>query len=142
MDLPQVTSIENYMRLTCQNGSKWFDRSNVTGVVLLIWLVGFVASGLQFAYNISFNYCNRKSNQHLSSFETGEQTFMSVYIGQIGKTVGGGNYDLNVNICKSSHLNSPSRCARGISSRSTSHHLLRAHSNHYRRKKVYEPAKL
>jgi hypothetical protein len=73
MDRLQVTSIENYMRLcTTQDGAQWFGRSNVTTIMLLIWFIGFVASGLQFTKNFSFDYCIRKNSKKLSTTETGK----------------------------------------------------------------------
>lgn len=73
MGRPQVTSIENYMRLcTTQDGAQWFERSNVTTIMLLIWLIGFVASGLQFTKNFSFDYCNRYNSKKLLPIEMGK----------------------------------------------------------------------
>ncbi|CAG9801627.1 unnamed protein product [Chironomus riparius] len=70
-----VTSIENYMRLcTTQDGTQqWFSRSNVTAIILLIWFIGCVASGLQYVSEVSFDYCkrNKNSNKTLLPFETG-----------------------------------------------------------------------
>jgi hypothetical protein len=72
----QVTAIENYMRLcTSQDGTQqWFARSTVTAILLLIWFIGSVASGLQYVYDVSFDYCVRKQDGHstLLPFETGE----------------------------------------------------------------------
>lgn len=60
------------MRLcTTQDGPQWFGRSNVTAIILLIWFIGSVASGLQYVYDVSFDYCNRKNNKHLLPVETG-----------------------------------------------------------------------
>jgi len=82
---PQVTSIENYMRLcTSQETAPWFGRTTVTAIVLLIWFIGCVASALQYVYEVSFDYCNRKGkNKRLQPFETGKPhivgTSQSVY---------------------------------------------------------------
>jgi hypothetical protein len=71
----QVTSIENYMRLctTTQDGEQpWFARNNVTAILLLIWFIGSVASGLQYVYDVSFDYCKRKEDSGtLLPVETG-----------------------------------------------------------------------
>ena len=76
---PQVTSIENYMRLcTTQDGTQqWFARSNVTAIILLIWFIGSVASGLQYVSEVSFDYCKRNetNNKTLLPFETGNMLF-------------------------------------------------------------------
>lgn len=73
----QVTSIENYMRLCTsqQDGTQWFGRSNITAIILLIWFIGCVASGLQYVYDVSFDYCNRKNNKNLLPIETGKLMF-------------------------------------------------------------------
>lgn len=64
-------SIENYFRLcTAQNEPSWFNRTNVTVILLLIWFVSCLASGMQFVYDISFDYCDRKSN-HIVPSEAG-----------------------------------------------------------------------
>lgn len=70
---PQVSSIENYMRLctTQQDGTQWFGRSNITVIIILIWIIGCVASGLQYFYEVSFDYCKRKNNKDLLPIETG-----------------------------------------------------------------------
>lgn len=64
------------MRLcTAQDGNQpWFSRSNVTAILLLIWFIGCVASGLQYVYDVSFDYCERKksNNKTLLPFETGK----------------------------------------------------------------------
>ena len=69
----QMTSIENYMRLcTSQEEPPFFGRSNVTATMLLIWVIGSVASGLQYIYKVSFDYCERKNaNSTLKPFEMG-----------------------------------------------------------------------
>lgn len=75
LNTPQVTSIENYMRLctnTTPDGTQWFGRSNVTVIILLIWFIGSVTSGLQFAYDVTFDYCTRKNNKKLLPLETGQ----------------------------------------------------------------------
>lgn len=58
-----------------QDGTQWFGRSNITAIILLIWIIGSVASGLQYVYNVSFDYCNRKNNKQLLPIETGECEF-------------------------------------------------------------------
>ncbi|EDS36943.1 conserved hypothetical protein [Culex quinquefasciatus] len=66
-----IMSIENYFRLcTAQNEPSWFNRTNVTVILLLIWFVSCLASGMQFVYDISFDYCDRKSN-HIVPSEAG-----------------------------------------------------------------------
>lgn len=57
----QLSATENYLRLcTPQDVRSYFNRRNTTTVLLLIWFVGSVASGLQFVFEISFDYCTRK----------------------------------------------------------------------------------
>lgn len=46
-------------------------RSNVTAILLLIWFIASVASGLQYVYTASFDYCHRKNvHSPLTTYET------------------------------------------------------------------------
>ncbi|XP_055531912.1 melatonin receptor type 1A-like [Wyeomyia smithii] len=66
-----MMAIENYLRLcTSQNERSWFNKTNVTVILLLIWFVASLTSGMQFVYDISFDYCDRKSN-HIVPSEAG-----------------------------------------------------------------------
>lgn len=42
--------------------TEWFNKTNTTVIVLTIWVIGSVSSGAQFLFNLSFDYCTRKSN--------------------------------------------------------------------------------
>uniref|UniRef100_A0AAG5D5N2 G-protein coupled receptors family 1 profile domain-containing protein n=1 Tax=Anopheles atroparvus TaxID=41427 RepID=A0AAG5D5N2_ANOAO len=56
-----MMAIENYLRLcTFQNERGWFNKTNTTAILLLIWAVACIASGMQFVYDIRFDYCNWK----------------------------------------------------------------------------------
>lgn len=46
--------------------------------MLLIWFIGCVAAGLQYVYDVSFDYCERKkiSNKNLLPYETGMKSFL------------------------------------------------------------------
>lgn len=72
------------MRLcTAQDGTQpWFSRSNVTAILLLIWFIGCVASGLQYVYDVSFDYCERKrsNNKNVLPFEAGKRTFTNIVV--------------------------------------------------------------
>ncbi|KFB48768.1 AGAP005356-PA-like protein [Anopheles sinensis] len=60
----QMMAIENYLRLcTFQNERGWFNKTNTTAILLLIWAVACIASGMQFVYDIRFDYCNWKVQQ-------------------------------------------------------------------------------
>lgn len=71
------------MRLcTAQDGTQqWFSRSNVTAIILLIWFIGCVASGLQYVSEVSFDYCkrNKNNNKTLLPFETGNVPFLIIH---------------------------------------------------------------
>lgn len=58
----QFSAIENYVRLcTPQDIRTWFNKRNTTTILLLIWVLGSVASGMQFIFDISFDYCTRRT---------------------------------------------------------------------------------
>ncbi|XP_053676521.1 melatonin receptor type 1B-A-like [Anopheles nili] len=59
-----MMAVENYLRLcTFQNERSWFNRTNTTAILLLIWAAACIASGMQFVYDIRFNYCNWRARQ-------------------------------------------------------------------------------
>lgn len=59
----QLTAFENYLRLcTPQDSPSWFNRSNTTIILLTVWVVAFVASGIQYVSNVGFDFCNRQWN--------------------------------------------------------------------------------
>ncbi|XP_058125015.1 melatonin receptor type 1B-like [Anopheles ziemanni] len=59
-----MMAIENYLRLcTFQNERGWFNKTKTTAILLLIWTVACIASGMQFMYDIRFDYCNWKVQQ-------------------------------------------------------------------------------
>jgi hypothetical protein len=41
----------------------WFKKTNTTIILLMIWFIGCILSGLQYFYNYSFDYCERNSNE-------------------------------------------------------------------------------
>ncbi|XP_049546047.1 melatonin receptor type 1B-like [Anopheles darlingi] len=54
-----MMAAENYLRLcTFQNEPGWFNKTNTTAILLLIWALACIASGMQFVYDIRFDYCN------------------------------------------------------------------------------------
>lgn len=122
---PQVTSIENYMRLcTSQDGSQWFGRSNVTAIILLVWFIGCVASSLQYVYKVSFDYCQRANNKKLLPIETGKGALCRHFVVSL-------TFHVSIHRCPS--------CSRAPP---TCHHLARPLSHHHRRQKVHESAEL
>lgn len=49
------------MRLcTPQDSVKWFNRSNTTYILLSVWFVAIVASGIQYFFNVGFDFCDRQ----------------------------------------------------------------------------------
>uniref|UniRef100_A0A182PB70 G-protein coupled receptors family 1 profile domain-containing protein n=1 Tax=Anopheles epiroticus TaxID=199890 RepID=A0A182PB70_9DIPT len=55
----EMMAVENYLRLcTFQNERGWFNKTNTTAILLLIWAAACIASGMQFVYDIRFDYCN------------------------------------------------------------------------------------
>ncbi|XP_058066391.1 melatonin receptor type 1B-A-like [Anopheles bellator] len=59
-----MMAAENYLRLcTFQNERGWFNKTNTTAILLLIWAVACIASGMQFVYDIRFDYCNWRVQQ-------------------------------------------------------------------------------
>lgn len=51
------------MRLcTSQDNPPWFSKTKTTTILLFIWFVGSISSGLQWAFNLSFDYCTRNSS--------------------------------------------------------------------------------
>lgn len=51
------------MRLcTPQDSPSWFNRSNTTAILLTVWLVAGIASGIQYVSNMGLDFCNRKWN--------------------------------------------------------------------------------
>nr|XP_029735654.1 melatonin receptor type 1B-like [Aedes albopictus] len=66
-----IMAVENYLRLcTAQNERSWFSRTSVTVILLTIWIVAGLFSGMQFMYEIDFDYCDRKS-KHMVPPEAG-----------------------------------------------------------------------
>lgn len=67
----QIMAVENYLRLcTTQNERSWFSRTSVTVILLTVWIVAGLFSGMQFMYDIDFDYCDRKS-KHMVPPEAG-----------------------------------------------------------------------
>uniref|UniRef100_A0A182WAM1 G-protein coupled receptors family 1 profile domain-containing protein n=1 Tax=Anopheles minimus TaxID=112268 RepID=A0A182WAM1_9DIPT len=61
-----MMAVENYLRLcTFQNERGWFNKTNTTAILLLIWAVACIASGMQFVYEIRFDYCNWRVHQDI-----------------------------------------------------------------------------
>jgi hypothetical protein len=59
----KMTAIENYLRLCSpQEDQNWFNRTNTTAILLIIWIIGSGLSGSQFVYTTSFDYCTRKTS--------------------------------------------------------------------------------
>ncbi|XP_049293708.1 melatonin receptor type 1B-A-like [Anopheles funestus] len=59
-----MMAVENYLRLcTFQNERGWFNKTNTTAILLLIWAVACISSGMQFVYDIRFDYCNWRVHQ-------------------------------------------------------------------------------
>lgn len=57
----QLTAFENYLRLcTPQDSPSWFNRSNTTTILLIVWFVASVASAIQYTSDIGFDFCQRK----------------------------------------------------------------------------------
>lgn len=57
----QLTAFENYLRLcTPQDTTSWFNRSNTTTILLIVWFVSSAASGIQYTSDIGFDFCQRK----------------------------------------------------------------------------------
>lgn len=57
------TAIENYLRLCCTSPSCSpcpLTPAYITTIILTYWVLSGLASGLQFAMDISFDYCTRK----------------------------------------------------------------------------------
>lgn len=70
----QSTAIENYLRLcTPQDVSSWFDKRTTTTILLVIWSLGIIVSGVQYKLNLSFDFCTRQSN--------GDFTYQATVIG-------------------------------------------------------------
>uniref|UniRef100_A0A182LVW2 G-protein coupled receptors family 1 profile domain-containing protein n=1 Tax=Anopheles culicifacies TaxID=139723 RepID=A0A182LVW2_9DIPT len=62
----EMMAVENYLRLcTFQNERGWFNKTNTTAILLLIWAVACIASGMQFVYDIRFDYCNWRVHQDI-----------------------------------------------------------------------------
>ncbi|XP_031617955.1 melatonin receptor type 1B-A-like isoform X2 [Contarinia nasturtii] len=56
-----LTAFENYLRLcTPQDSPSWFNRSNTTIILLSVWLVAGLASGVQYITNVGFDFCSRE----------------------------------------------------------------------------------
>uniref|UniRef100_A0A182KH48 G-protein coupled receptors family 1 profile domain-containing protein n=1 Tax=Anopheles christyi TaxID=43041 RepID=A0A182KH48_9DIPT len=67
-----MMAVENYLRLcTFQNEPGWFNKTNTTAILLLIWAVACIASGMQFVYDIRFDYCNWRVRQASIPHEAG-----------------------------------------------------------------------
>lgn len=114
------------MRLcTTQDGTQWFGRSNVTAIILLIWFIGCVASGMQYVYDVSFDYCNRKNNKQLLPLETG---------GWINSLM------MKLNIEWPYILRPMRRRHRNAHPTPTLHHVSRSHPNHNWCEKIHESA--
>ncbi|XP_053665581.1 melatonin receptor type 1B-like [Anopheles marshallii] len=59
-----MMAVENYLRLcTFQNERGWFNKTNTTAILLLIWAVACISSVMQFVYDIRFDYCNWRVHQ-------------------------------------------------------------------------------
>lgn len=57
-----TTAAENYVRLCCSSPvcPSLVTPTAITTLILIYWLLSGLASGLQFAMDISFDYCTRK----------------------------------------------------------------------------------
>jgi hypothetical protein len=57
-----AVAAENYVRLCCSSATyELLSRSKITAILLLFWSVSAVTSGLQFAPDLSFDYCTRRN---------------------------------------------------------------------------------
>lgn len=56
-----MTAIENYMRLC--TSKEWFKKTNTTWIVLIIWMICGILSGVQYVHQMDFDYCKLKTNK-------------------------------------------------------------------------------
>ncbi|XP_031617954.1 melatonin receptor type 1B-A-like isoform X1 [Contarinia nasturtii] len=58
-----LTAVENYLRLcTPQDSPSWFNRSKTTRIILVVWLVAVITSGIQYTTNVGLDFCNCEWN--------------------------------------------------------------------------------